>query len=178
MFQSWYRGNISQHNKGHLWQAHSQHNTQKRKVESLPVEFRSKSRMTTLMTSIQHITGSPSHSNQTRKRNKRYLNRKGRSKTVTSCRGHDTLYAAAAAAKSLQSCLTLWDPMVCSMLASSVLHYLPEFAQTHIYWVGDAIQPSHPLPPPSPFAINISQRQGLFQWIRPLGANCPSRNLN
>ena len=67
--------------------------------------------MTTLMTSIQHITGSPSHCNQTRKRNKRYLNRKGRSKTVTSCRGHDTLYAAAAAAKSLQSCPTLCDPI-------------------------------------------------------------------
>ena len=42
------------------------------------------------------------------------------------------------------------------------LHYLPEFAQTHVYWVGDAIQPSHPLPPPSPLAFNLSQLQGLF----------------
>ena len=48
---------------------------------------------------------------------------------------------------------------------SSVLHYLPEFAQTHVHWVSDAIQPSHPLLPPSPPALNISQHQGLFQWV-------------
>ena len=46
-----------------------------------------------------------------------------------------------------------------------VLHYLPEFAQTHVHWVSDAIQPSHPLSPPSPLALNISQHQGLFQWV-------------
>ena len=40
-----------------------------------------------------------------------------------------------------------------------VLHYLPEFAQTHVYWVNDAIQPSHPLPPPSPPALNLSQKE-------------------
>ena len=46
-----------------------------------------------------------------------------------------------------------------------VLRYLPGFAQIHVHWVGDAIQPSHPLPPPSPFAFNLSQHQDLFQWV-------------
>ena len=48
---------------------------------------------------------------------------------------------------------------------SSVLHCLPELAQTHVHWVSDAIQPSHPLSPPSPPAFNLSQHQGLFQWV-------------
>ena len=110
-----------------------------------------------------------------------------------------------------QWCLTLCDPMDCSLLGSSlhgisqarVLEWVAisfilltaiqslshvklfvtqwtatsqaslsftisqslEFAQTHIHWVGDAIQPSHPLPPSSFFAFNISQHQGLFQWV-------------
>ena len=55
--------------------------------------------------------------------------------------------------------------MNCSMPGSPVLHYLPEFAQTHVHWVGDAIQTSHPLSPPSPPALNLSRHQGLFQWI-------------
>ena len=46
-----------------------------------------------------------------------------------------------------------------------VLHYLPEFSQTHAHWVSDAIQPSHPLSSPSPPALNLSQHQGLFQWV-------------
>jgi len=46
-----------------------------------------------------------------------------------------------------------------------VLHYLPEFPQTHVHWVGDAIQSSHPLLSPSPPAFNLSQHQGLFQWV-------------
>jgi len=45
------------------------------------------------------------------------------------------------------------------------LHYLPGFAQIHVHWVGDTIQTSHPLPPSSPFAFNLSQCQGLFQWV-------------
>ena len=49
-----------------------------------------------------------------------------------------------------------------------VLHYLPEFAQTHVRWVSDANQPSHPLSPPSPPAFNLSQNQDLFQWVSPL----------
>ena len=46
-----------------------------------------------------------------------------------------------------------------------VLHQLPEFAQTHVHWVNDVIQPSHPLLSPSPPAFNLSQHQGLFQWV-------------
>ena len=53
---------------------------------------------------------------------------------------------------------TLCDPMDCSMPGSSILHYLQEFAQTHVHWVGDTNQPSHP-------ALNLSQHQGLFQWV-------------
>ena len=55
--------------------------------------------------------------------------------------------------------------MDCSISDFSVLHGLPEFAQIHGHWVGDAIQPSHPLPPPSPPAFNPPQHQGLFQWV-------------
>ena len=62
-------------------------------------------------------------------------------------------------------CLTLCESMDCSTPGFPVLHYLPEFAQTHIHGIGDAIQPSHPLPPPSPPAFNLSQHQGLFQWV-------------
>ena len=66
----------------------------------------------------------------------------------------------------VQSLSRVWlcDPKGCSTPGSSVLHHLPEFAQTHIYWVGDAIQPSHPLSSPSPPALSFSQHQGLFQW--------------
>ena len=62
-----------------------------------------------------------------------------------------------------QSCLTLYDPMDCSTPGSPVLHHFPEFAQTHVHWVGDAIHPSHSLLTPSPPAFNLSQHQGLFQ---------------
>ena len=64
-----------------------------------------------------------------------------------------------------KSCLTLCDPMDCSMPGSSVLHYLPEFAQIHVHWVSDANYPSHPLLIPSPFAFSLSQNQGPFQWV-------------
>ena len=63
-----------------------------------------------------------------------------------------------------KSCLTLFDPMDCSMPGSSVLHCLPEFTQTHAHRVGDAIQPSHPLSSPSPPAFNLSHHRGLYQW--------------
>ena len=62
-----------------------------------------------------------------------------------------------------QSCLTLCDPMNCSMPGPLVHHQLPEFTQTHAHQVGDAIQPSHPLLSPSPPAPNPSQHQDLFQ---------------
>ena len=64
-----------------------------------------------------------------------------------------------------QSCPTLWGPMDCSTPGLPVLHHLLEFAQIHVHWVGDAIQPSHPLFPISPPAFNLSQHQGLFQWV-------------
>ena len=64
-----------------------------------------------------------------------------------------------------QSCPTLCDPMNRSMPGLPVHHQLPEFTQTHIHQVSDAIQPSHPLPFPSPPAPNPSQRQSLFQWV-------------
>ena len=63
-----------------------------------------------------------------------------------------------------QSCLTHCDPMDCSTPGLPVHHQLPEFTQTHVHWVGDAIQPSHPLSFPSP-AFNLSQHQGLFQGV-------------
>ena len=64
-----------------------------------------------------------------------------------------------------QSCPTLCDPMDCSMPGLPVYHQLQEFTQAHVHWVGDAIQPSHPLSSPSPPALNLSQHQGLFKWV-------------
>ena len=60
-----------------------------------------------------------------------------------------------------QSCLTLCDPMNCSTPGLPVHHQLPEFTQTHVHRVGDAIQPSHPLLSPSPPAPNPSQHQSF-----------------
>ena len=67
-----------------------------------------------------------------------------------------------------QSCMTLCDLRDCSTPGFSVSHHLPELAQTHVHWVGDAIQSSHPLSSPSPPAFNLSQDQGLFKWV-----SCP-----
>ena len=64
-----------------------------------------------------------------------------------------------------QSCPTLCDPMNRSTPGLPVHHQLPEFTQTHVHWVSDAIQPSHPLSSPSPLAPNPSQQQTLFQWV-------------
>ena len=64
-----------------------------------------------------------------------------------------------------QSCPTICNPMDCSIPGLLVHHQLPGFAQTHAHWVSDAIQPSHPLSSPSPPAFNLSQHQGLFQWV-------------
>ena len=64
-----------------------------------------------------------------------------------------------------QSCPTLCDPMNCSTPGLPVHHHLPEFTQTHIHRVSDAIQPSHPLSSPSPRAPNPSQHQSLFQLV-------------
>ena len=67
-----------------------------------------------------------------------------------------------------QSYPILCNPMDCSTPVSSVHHQIPEFTQTHVHWVGDAIQPSHPLSSPSPPAFNHSQHQGLFKWVSSL----------
>jgi len=64
-----------------------------------------------------------------------------------------------------KSCLTLCDPMDCRTPGLPVPHHLPEFAQVHDNWINDAIQPPHPLSPYSPSAFNLSQHQGLFQWV-------------
>ena len=64
-----------------------------------------------------------------------------------------------------QSCLTLCDPMNRTMSGLPVHHQLLESTQTHVYWVSDVIQPSHPLSSPSPPATNPSRHQGLFQWV-------------
>ena len=90
--------------------------------------------------------------------------------------GHEWSDLAAAAAGDIwkkvvslvpspQSCLTLCNPMDCSMPGFPVHQQLPEFTHTHVHWVGDAIQPSHPLSSPSPPAFNLAQHQGLFQWV-------------
>ena len=67
-----------------------------------------------------------------------------------------------------QSCPTFYDPMNCSTPGFPVHHQLLELSQTHVHWVGDAIQPSHPLLSPSPPNFNLSQHQGLFKWVSSL----------
>ena len=67
-----------------------------------------------------------------------------------------------------QLCLTLRNPMDCSTPGLPVHQQLPEFTQTHVHWVGAAIQPSHPLLSPSPPCSNLSQHQDLFKWVRSL----------
>ena len=64
-----------------------------------------------------------------------------------------------------QSYQTLCHPMACRTPGLPVHHQLLELAQTRVHWVGDAIQPSHPLSSPSPPAFSLSQHQGLFQWV-------------
>ena len=64
-----------------------------------------------------------------------------------------------------QSCLTLYEPMNCSMTGLPVHHQFPEFTQTHVHWVSNAIQLSHPALSPSPPALSFSQHQGLFKWV-------------
>ena len=64
-----------------------------------------------------------------------------------------------------QSCPTLCNPMNCNMPGLPKHHQLPEFTQTHVHRVSDAIQPSHPRSSPSPPVLNPSQHQSLFQWV-------------
>ena len=67
-----------------------------------------------------------------------------------------------------KSCPTLCYPTDSSTPGFPVLHFLLQFAQTHVHWVSDAIQPSHPLLSPFPSAFNITQHYGLFQWVSSL----------
>ena len=62
-------------------------------------------------------------------------------------------------------CPTFCNPMDCGMLGLPVPHHLPEFTQIHVHWISDATQLSHSLSPSSPPALNLSQHQGLFQWV-------------
>ena len=65
----------------------------------------------------------------------------------------------------VQSCPTLCDPMDWSTPGFPVLHHLLELAETHVHWVSEAMQSSCPLWSPSPPALNLSQPQGLLQWV-------------
>ena len=78
--------------------------------------------------------------------------------------GHDVILQLSSVA---QSCPTLCNLRDCSTPGFPVHHQLPEPAQIHVHWVGDASQPSHPLSSPSP-AFNLSQHQGLFKWVSSL----------
>ena len=86
------RRNIPQHNKSYTWQTHSKHYPQWWKIESIFPKVRSKTRMPTLITTIQHSFGSFSHTNQRRKIKKKESRWKSRSKTLTVCRWHDPLH--------------------------------------------------------------------------------------
>ena len=81
---------------------------------------------------------------------------------------HAAVFSSVQFSSVAQLCPTLCNHMVCSPPAFPVRHGLLEFAQTHVHWISDAIQPSHPLPLSSPFAFNLSQHQGLFQWVASL----------
>ena len=67
-----------------------------------------------------------------------------------------------------QSCPNICSPMDCSTPGLPVHRQLPEFTQTHVHWVNDAIQPSHPLSSPFPPVFNLSPHQGLFKWVSSL----------
>ena len=86
------------------------------------------------------------------------------------CRYHDTslqktCLSSVQFSSVPQSCPTLCNPVNHSTPGLPVHHHLPEFTQTHVHRVGDALQPSHPLSSPSLPAPNPSQHQGLFQWV-------------
>ena len=78
---------------------------------------------------------------------------------------HRSLFLSDEFSSVTQPCPTLFDPMNHSTPGLPVYHQLPEFTQTHIHQVSDAIQSSHPLSSPSSHAPNPSQHQSLFQWV-------------
>ena len=79
----------------------------------------------------------------------------------------NSIYGSVQSSSLAQLCRTFCNPMNHNMPGLPVHHQLPEFTQTHVYWVGDAIQLSNPLSSPSPPALNLSQHQGLFKWVSP-----------
>ena len=92
--------------------------------------------------------------------------RQNRKEFGSKSQGYSTLQLSSAQFSSVaQSCPTLCDPMNRSTPGLPVHHQLPESTQTHVHRVDDAIQPSHPRSSPSPPALNLSQHQGLFQWV-------------
>ena len=76
----------------------------------------------------------------------------------------ETIECCCCSCSVAKSCPNLCDPINCNMPGFPVIHYASEFAQTHVHWVSDAIQPAHPLLPSS-LALSLSQHQGLFQWV-------------
>ena len=109
-------------------------------------------------------------------RNKKKIGIKSLEKRALKFLGHEFLfknnYMLTSINFSVQlSCLVMsnsCDPMDYSMPGLPVHHQLLEFTKTHVQWVGDAIQPSHPLSSPSSPTFNLSQHQGLFQWLSSL----------
>ena len=94
---------------------------------------------------------------------------------VKECSNYNTIalmsHASKVMLKSLQArCqqLSVSVQLLSRVWLLPVHHQLPEFTQIHVHWVGDAIQPSHPLLSPSPPAFNLSQHQGLFKWVSSL----------
>ena len=83
----------------------------------------------------------------------------------SSVKHHNSLMLSDQIRSVAQLCPTLCDPMNRSTPGLPVHHQLPEFTQTHVHWVSEAIQPSHPLLSPSPLAPSPSQHQSLFQWV-------------
>ena len=81
---------------------------------------------------------------------------------------HDVSLEFSSVSSVTESCLTLCNPMDCNMPGFPVHHQLLKLAQTHVHWVCDAIQSSHPLLSPSPPAFSLSQHQGLSQWVSSL----------
>ena len=78
-------------------------------------------------------------------------------------------HSSSVSSVQLFSCVQLLaTPWTAACQAFPVHHQLPELAQTHVHWVGDAIEPSHPLSSPAPPAFNLSQHQSLFKWVTSL----------
>ena len=84
---------------------------------------------------------------------------------------HITHVVQFSSVQSLSRVPTFCDPMDCSTPGLPVHHELPEFTQTHAHWVSDAIQRPYPLSSPYPPGFNLSQHQGLFQWVSSLHHN-------